>query len=234
MPQYVSVGSAAQILGVHPDTIRRWAITGRIQSKRFGGEGSHRRVDISNIPTSLCNDRRDYIYGRVSTRAQRKHLVTQVDDLKRRYPDAVVVTDIGSGLNYKRPGLLKILAAALEGKVQTVYVSHKDRLSRFSYDLIEFILNKSGSNIVVADDDKEHTHEGHELADDIVSIITVFGARLHGARSGASKRRRLHEAQNAIGGKATELQDSDVPHDGTEAGTEEVVCSSPSSVQQGH
>tara|TARA_B110001450_G_scaffold221044_1_gene216855 strand:+ start:617 stop:946 length:330 start_codon:yes stop_codon:yes gene_type:complete len=67
-----------------------------------------------------------------------------------------------------------------------VRVSHKDRLCRFGFDLIEYVLKAHGAKIVVETD---HSYTAEEdLAHDVMSVITVFGARLHGKRSGASRK----------------------------------------------
>jgi predicted site-specific integrase-resolvase len=140
----------------------------------------------------------DIIYARVSTRGQRDHLETQTKALIDQYGSrCIVITDIGSGLNFSRPGLKQILSRVLEGGVRTVYCAHKDRLCRFAFDLLEFIFHKNGTKIEVADDDNTKTNES-QLADDIISILTVFGARVYGARSGKRKKasKVIREAEN--------------------------------------
>ena len=70
-------------------------------------------------------------------------------------------------------------------------IAHKDRLCRFAYDLLETIFKTHGAEIVVEADDA-HSPE-HELAEDLVSIITVFGARLYGGRSSRKRRKQNHD-----------------------------------------
>jgi putative resolvase len=132
--------------------------------------------------TNPCTDRIKAIYARVSTRKQLDDLQSQVAVLRTKYPDHAVITDCGSGLNFKRKGLLSLLQLAFEGRLQLVRIAHRDRLCRFAYDLVEHILRKHGAEIHVEAHDLPPSAE-RELAEDVLSVITVFGARLHGARS---------------------------------------------------
>lgn len=144
-------------------------------------------------------DRIGVIYARVSTKKQRLHLANQTKDLRAKYPTHRVITDVASGINFKRKGLLSLLELCLGGKVHEVCITHKDRLCRFAYDLIEHLLTRNNVKITIMDQHDDATPES-ELADDVVSIITVFGAKLYGARSGASRRRkRQQEAEAACG-----------------------------------
>lgn len=210
----VSASRAAELLGVSSSTIIRWRKEGTIKGVR-SKEGAHWRYLISNISagggqeeeeesegTSLEELQRKkkeeeepekigIIYARVSTRKQKPHLETQIQSLKEKYPDHVVYSDIASGLNFKRKGLRKVLELCIAGQVREVCVAYKDRLCRFAYDLIEGILEQKGVGIRVEEHDEGSAES--ELADDVVSIITVFGAKLHGARSGVSRRRRAEQ-----------------------------------------
>ena len=129
------------------------------------------------------------IYARVSTRKQLDDLDAQIATLKARYPDHVVFSDCASGLNFKRKGLLSLLQLAFAGRLQFVRVAHRDRLCRFAFDLLEHVLREHGATIHVEASDLPATAE-RELAEDVLAVITVFGARLHGARSAGRRGRR--------------------------------------------
>ena len=199
-PQYVSAGEAEKALGVERRTLIRWAEAGHIRFLRPGGTG-HWRFDITSVgqtdsATAIPNTGPvKAIYARVSTRKQIPDLQNQIDALKAKYPDHVVFSDCASGLNFKRKGLLSLLQLAFDGRLQVVRVAYRDRVCRFAYDLIEHILTKHGAKIEVENND-QHAPE-QELAEDVVSIITVFGARLYGSRSG---RARKATAGGAAGG----------------------------------
>ncbi|KAJ3214449.1 hypothetical protein HK099_006878, partial [Clydaea vesicula] len=90
-----------------------------------------------------------------------------------QYSSFHVIQDIGSGINFKRKGLQKILDACLQKSIGTVVVAHKDRLARFGFELIEYIIKKAGGDLKVVNDDFNKSSE-QELSEDIISIIHVF------------------------------------------------------------
>ena len=100
-----------------------------------------------------------------------------------------MVFDIGSGINWKRDGLQTILEQSMRGNVKEVVVAHRDRLSRFGFELIEFVLNKSGVKLMVHNNENAKS-ESEELADDIMSIINVYSCRQMGKRRYIKKDKR--------------------------------------------
>ena len=138
---------------------------------------------------------RGIVYARVSSQHQRASgdLQRQLDDLRCKYPTHDIITDVGSGLNFRRPGLQRLLERVYSGMVTEVVVRHKDRLCRYGLDLLEFILQKAGTRLVVQSG--EPVSSTQELADDLLAITTVFVARHNGQRSAENRRRRkLDEA----------------------------------------
>ena len=100
--------------------------------------------------------------------------------MQSRYPDAEVVTDVGSGLNFKRRGLLSLLDRLHRGEKLTVVVAYRERLARFGAELIERLIEQNSGQLVVL---KRVTHSPQEeLAEDLHAILNVFSARLQGAR----------------------------------------------------
>ena len=186
---YVKPSVATRQLGIDRRTLKKWADDGFIDYIQPGGRGQ-RLYDITSV-NSKNNDTIQpssvsIVYGRVSTRKQLPYLRTQLATLSAKYSDHRVISDCASGLNYQRRGLQEILQLAFAKRLCVVRVSHKDRLCRFGFDLIEYILKAHGAEIVVETD---HSYTAEEdLAHDVMSVITVFGARLHGKRSGASRK----------------------------------------------
>jgi predicted site-specific integrase-resolvase len=167
-------------LGLHGDTIRKYADKGIIPSIRT--EGGKRLFDIDEYirrKNGECNHS-TICYCRVSSPKQKDDLERQVNYMQERYPDSEIVTDIGSGINYKRKGLNSILERALQGDKLKIVVAYKDRLARFGFELIESIVNKSGGEIVVLDRIELSPQE--ELTKDILQILHVFSCRINGMR----------------------------------------------------
>ena len=212
------IGPASRKLGVSKQTLTRWRKNGLVQAERFG-ESGHWVFEVEEDGNIACcgigtkddktsagrddseKKRLGIIYARVSTRKQIPHLQSQVEILQQKYPTHRIIKDVGSGLNFKRKGLLQVLELVLAGQVQEVCITHKDRLCRFAYDLLKHIFKRSSTKIVVDSFDKDSTSgddgtNESELAEDIISIITVFGAKLHGSRSGAAKRAKKEDEDN--------------------------------------
>lgn len=155
-----------------------------VLNKAFEGEALQRPPSIQTAEsTGEESGRIEAIYARVSTRKQRDYLETQIQGLKSKYPSAVVFRDCASGLNFRRKGLLSLLQQVLEGRVRVVHLAYRDRLCRFAYDLLERIFKHFNTEITVEAHDAS-TPE-NELAEDVLSIITVFSARMYGSRSGS-------------------------------------------------
>ena len=175
--RYVASREASRILGVHPQTLRVWAREGRISYIRT--EGNQRRYDVDSYiglskPTiTLC-------YCRVSSKKQSADLERQVAFMRERYPDAEIVTDVASGLNFKRRGLLTILERLHRGDKLKVVVAYRDRLARFGTELIEILLERNGGELVVLN--QRNLSPEAELTTDLIAILTVFGARVNGLR----------------------------------------------------
>lgn len=125
------------------------------------------------------------IYGRVSSARQKEELANQLSFLRdfanaRGFIVDEVLTDIGSGLNYKRKKWNALLDDCFEGNVSTILIAHKDRFVRFGYDWFSSFLEKRGVKILIVENDALSPQQ--ELVEDLVSIIQVFSCRIYGLR----------------------------------------------------
>jgi len=185
---------ARKILGISRTALLEWSRQGRYTDIRTAG--GHRRYKLSEIkpPDYIDPDKRKICYCRVSTHSQKEDLERQIEFFRHEYPNHEIISDIGSGINFKRKGLNTILDESIKGNIGEIVVTHKDRLCRFGFDLIERIIQKnSNGKIVVLD--KQQTSPQEELVNDIISIITVFSSRLDGLRSHEIKN-KLREIKN--------------------------------------
>ncbi len=113
--KYVTSKQASKQLGLHPNTLRRYANNGTIET--YKTKSGQRRYNIEAYlgqqqqSTTIC-------YCRVSSPKQRNDLERQVKFMREQYPGAEIVKDIGSGLNYKRKGLKSLLGRAMQGEVR--------------------------------------------------------------------------------------------------------------------
>lgn len=176
---YVTPKKAVEFYGVSDNTLRYWSNEGRI--KYITTQGGHRRYLLEQPGQPIQEPtRQNIIYARVSSKKQESDLSNQVEYLKSKYPGYTVITDIGSGINYKRPGFKRILEGLFQGNIREVVVSHRDRFTRFGYELFEWIFSEHNSQLI--SDSTSTESEQDELSEDIMAIITVFAARYHGKR----------------------------------------------------
>lgn len=185
---YVLPKKAIEYYGVSDNTLRTWANEGRI--KYITTQGGHRRYMLekpSDNPKPKHQE--EIVYARVSSRKQRSDLGNQTDYLTEKYPGYKVVTDIGSGINFERPGFKRILEGVFEGTIKKVVVAHRDRFTRFGYQLFEWIFSKHGALLISDQESQGSEHE--ELSEDLMAIITVFSARYHGKRKYTRKNELL-------------------------------------------
>jgi len=103
--------------------------------------------------------------------------------MKSKYPDYELLTDIGSGINFKRKNLLKIIDYAINNQLDELVITYKDRLCRIAYDLLDLLFKKySNTKIIIVNDDENKSPE-KEVTDDLIQIITCFSSRLYGMRN---------------------------------------------------
>lgn len=204
LEQLVTIGDAAKIRGVSIDTLRRWEKSGKLKSVDRT-EGGHRRYRVADLlMVDNPNFRYTVCYGRVSTREKKDDLARQIAVLEAHcrnsgWENVCTLQDIGSGMNYKKRGLLKLLDLLQRNEVERLVITDKDRLLRFGSELIFALCEANSTEIVVLNKPVTQSDES-ELVEDILSIITVFSARLYGKRS-----RRNLKAMKALHAAAAEI-----------------------------
>ena len=130
-------------------------------------------------------------YSRVSTHDQKEDLTRQAKVLEiyskeHDLQNVEYINDIGSGLNYKKKGLTKLLKLILNNQIDTLVLTHKDRLLRFGSDLLINVANHFNVKTIILNEKKSIFEE--ELANDVLEIITVFSSKLYGSRSHKNKK----------------------------------------------
>lgn len=170
---------ACEFFGVSGNTLKRWERDDKIECQRT--TGGHRRYFV--YPGNFTEDKKPskkYIYVRVSSSKQKNDLDRQRDFLIDKYPGYQVISDIGSGLNYKRKGLLNLLGKSSRGEVDSIVVFSKDRLCRFGFELLEWQFIQNNTKLVVHEQVDKTPEE--EFTEDILAILQVFACRWNGKR----------------------------------------------------
>nr|QYA18552.1 site-specific serine recombinase [Clandestinovirus] len=188
---------ASQRLGVSDETLRRWSDKNLIHYIRT--PTGQRLYNVNSvIQPNLKHQRQktDVIYSRVSSSHQKKagDLDRQRKQLESKYPNHTSISDVGSGLNFHRPGLKRILDLAFQGNLGEVVVAHRDRLCRFAFDLLQHILEHFGAKITV-ESELDRTPES-ELAEDLLAVVSVFSARFNGMRRYHKRRDEQEDNQD--------------------------------------
>jgi len=196
MSKYVSIGEASTMLGVSKQTLRRWDSEGKLFAERT--PTGHRRYLKQEVATfnpigvnSVALSRPTIAYARVSSHDQKKDLDRQIKVLEMYCSSHgwqyEVVSDLGSGMNYKKKGLSNLLDRIVSDKVGRLVLTHKDRLLRFGAELVFSVCEAKNVEVIIINQGDERSFE-EELASDVLEIVTVFSARMYGARSHKNKR----------------------------------------------
>lgn len=206
MSKLVSIRVAAKALGVSASTLRRWEASGRLVPVRT--EGGQRRYDLAALCPRFVHGapapRQTIAYARVSSHDQRADLERQKQVLELYCASQGwsfdTIADLGSGMNYHKKGLARLLEAILAGTAGRLVLTHKDRLLRFGAELVFAVCEAKQVEVVIINQGEDSSFED-DLASDVLEIITVFSARLYGSRSHRNKklidgvRRAVQEAQ---------------------------------------
>jgi putative resolvase len=185
MERLYTLKEAKKLLGVTTKTIQRWDKEGKIRVVRT--VGGRRRIPESEIKRilGLKEERVVVGYARVSS-------TTQKDDLERQkqllhsyakdkgYDKIQILSDVGSGLNEKRKGFLKLLEMVAERKVSKVIIVYEDRLTRFGFETLKKLFQAFGTEIEVIYSE-ENPRE--ELVEDLITVVSHFAGKLYGMRS---------------------------------------------------
>jgi putative resolvase len=194
MDKFLTIKEASDLLGVSTSTLRRWEREGRlIPDDRT--EGNQRRYLLSSISPEMVrvddSKKKTIAYARVSSHDQKEDLERQKKMLElfcsTQGWQYEIVADLGSGMNYRKKGLKKLLEEILEGDVGRLVITHKDRLLRFGAELVFAICEAKNVEVLILNKGEDTSFE-EDLAKDVLEIITVFSARLYGSRSHKNKK----------------------------------------------
>lgn len=198
MDTYLRIGEVTYMLHVSLSTMYRWSKSNKLK-ENFRTLGNHRRYSFEKIeqrffPRRRARPEKTVVYCRVSSHDQKKDLLTQEEKLLNyckvnNYHEVEVIRDLGSGLNYGKKGLLKLIDLILNRKIARLIINHKDRLLRFGSEII-FKLCVHYKVKVIMLEEKVLTFE-ESLVSNVIELMTVFCAKLYGKRSHKNKLKPL-------------------------------------------
>ena len=194
--RFVKTNIACKTLNISRATLLQWERDNIIEVIRPRKTGARlyninmlakNNIDVGNDKTN-----KNFCYCRVSSHKQQDDLQRQIEFMQNRFPDYEIIKDIGSGINWSRSGLKKLLKKSKKGNLEHLVVAHRDRLCRFSFELLEYIFKLNGTKIIVLDSQKQHSEHAssEELAEDLLSIVHVFNCREMGKRRYRKKEKK--------------------------------------------
>ncbi len=191
--KYLSSKTVTQILGVTAQTLRNWDKEGKLKPAYTKSNGYRYYSEDSILAYTQERKTKKELnvvaYARVSSKKQSDDLERQVNNLKTyldtNYTGYEVITDIGSGINYNKPGLKRLIEKINRKEVDLIVVLYKDRLLRFGFELVEYFAELNNVKIEVLD--RTDKTQDQELVEDLVQIITAFSCKLQGKHKAKAK-----------------------------------------------
>ena len=207
--KYYSIGEFADKIGKTIQTLRNWDKNNTFKPAYVttGGTRYYSQEQLNHflgLKSKTKIDKKIIGYCRVNSHKQKDDLERQIENV-RTYMYAKgyqfeIISDIGSGINYNKKGLNKLIDMITNSEVDKIVVLYKDRLIRFGYELIENLCEKYGTTIEVIDNTEKI--EEQELVEDLIQIVTIFSCRLQGKRANKAKKMIKELIEDDIGEKS--------------------------------
>jgi putative resolvase len=197
--EYITPQDVTKVYGVTSTTLRNWAESGKIRCIRpLGGRRLYDKRDVERVfcqEGTTPKERSTIIYARVGSESQRDDLDKQITHLRNHHPLGKVITDISTGLNWDRKGMMTLLEGIADGSVGRVVTTHRDTICRFGFEIFEWICNKFKTEIIIIGHATD-ADRAKDLAEDLFSVVTVFVAKNNGIRAARRRARADSESNN--------------------------------------
>ena len=199
---YVSPKIIKQECQISYMTLKRWKDEGKIQYKKLSNKKILYDIDSILKKSNEQNNRKNVIYARVSTTTQKTNLDHQIELIKSYMLSNGIKVDeiyseIASGLNEDRQELNRLIQNIKENKISNIYVSFKDRLTRFGFNYFKNIFAMYNTNIIVLDEQEETNKDfQQELVEDLISIVHHYSTKLY-----SNRRKKMKEIENLLSDK---------------------------------
>lgn len=189
MERWITSREIRDLMRISSQHLYELTKSGKIQTKKIS-----EKKYLYLLPENFLPPRKSVIYARVSTSKQMKDLENQIDILKMFILSKGIILgqdsiykDVASGMNENRAGLQNLLCDVKDGKIDTIFITHKDRLTRFGFGYLQYICSLYQTQIVAIDETENKTFE-EELTQDLISIIHHFSMKMYGKRRNTLKK----------------------------------------------
>ena len=196
---YVTAKEAKNILKINATTLKSWKDKGILSYKKLSDKKILYDIDSVLNNSDINDNRLNVIYARVSNTKQHNDLLNQIELVKsycitNGIKISKVYQDIASGMNENRKDFNILINDVISGKIKNIYISFKDRLTRFGFDYFKNLFQKYNVNIIILDELEESNKTFQdELTEDLISIIHHFSMKLY-----SNRRKKLKEIEKNL------------------------------------
>ena len=196
---YVTAKEAKNILKINATTLKSWKDKGILSYKKLSDKKILYDIDSVLNNSDINDNRLNVIYARVSNTRQHNDLLNQIELVKsycitNGIKISKVYQDIASGMNENRKDFNILINDVISGKIKNIYISFKDRLTRFGFDYFKNLFQKYNVNIIILDELEESNKTFQdELTEDLISIIHHFSMKLY-----SNRRKKLKEIEKIL------------------------------------
>lgn len=196
---YVTAKEAKNILKINATTLKSWKDKGILSYKKLSDKKILYDIDSVLNNSDMVDNRLNVIYARVSNTKQHNDLLNQIELVKsycitNGIKISKVYQDIASGMNENRKDFNILINDVISGKIKNIYISFKDRLTRFGFDYFKNLFQKYNVNIIILDELEESNKMFQdELTEDLISIIHHFSMKLY-----SNRRKKLKEIEKIL------------------------------------
>lgn len=196
---YVTAKEAKNILKINATTLKSWKDKGILSYKKLSDKKILYDIDSVLKDSDMADNRLNVIYARVSNTKQHNDLLNQIELVKsycitNGIKISKVYQDIASGMNENRKDFNILINDVISGKIKNIYISFKDRLTRFGFDYFKNLFQKYNVNIIILDELEESNKTFQdELTEDLILIIHNFSMKLY-----SNRRKKLKEIEKIL------------------------------------
>jgi predicted site-specific integrase-resolvase len=180
---YLKANEVMKKYNITKQTLYNWRLKNKISFIKMPS-GSYLYEPLEKIEKK---NKKSVIYARVSNSKQKQDLDNQISLLKQYAISNgniidKVYSDIGSGMNENRIEFCKLIDEILLGNIDKIFITFKDRLTRFGFGYLEYISEKNDCKIIIVDKTNESKELQQELTEDLISIIHHFSMKIYSNR----------------------------------------------------
>lgn len=186
--KFLSIGEVSELLGVHIQTLRNWDKSGRLKPDTVTPGGTRRYnletvLKLSGKEIFKDADRRlTIVYARVNSHEEKEVLDSQVKEMElyctEHHFTFETISDIGSGLDYYKRGLSKMINLIMDNEVKRLVLPNNNTLLTFGSELIFSICEHKGVEVVILNKGAMQEENGDEYSKDIQEVIQKLTAKL--------------------------------------------------------